>query len=64
MSSIQLIMCIIIYRRSLHVYFTTFDMILKFILTDMFVHVHVTLTPLPINPVKQYTEFKVGDMFL
>ena len=33
-ASIQLIMCVII-SRSLHVYFTTFDMILKYILTYM-----------------------------
>ena len=36
--SIQLIMCIII-SRSLHVYFTTYDMILKCILT--YCHIHV-----------------------
>ena len=28
--------------------------------TDM----HLRSAPLPINPVKQYTTFKVGDMFL
>ena len=39
--------------RSLHVYFTTFDMILKYILTYT-----CKISP-PINPVKQYTNFKV-----
>ena len=39
--SIQLIMCVIV-SRSLHVYFTTFDMILKYILiTD--IHVKLAL---------------------
>ena len=44
-------MCIII-SPSLHIYFTTFDMIFE-IHTD----IHVKSTPLPINPVKQYTKF-------
>ena len=60
-SSIQLIMCI--YRRSLHVYFTTFDMILKYILTKS--HTCKISPPIiPINPVKQCTKFKMRDMFL
>ena len=57
MSSIQLI-AVQLYRRSLHVYFTTFDLILKYILQDT----HVKLAPFPINPVKQYTKSKVGDI--
>ena len=57
-------MCVII-SRSLHVdlYFTTFDMILKYILTKR--HTCKINPPIiPINLVKQYTKFKMRDMFL
>ena len=52
-------MCIII-SRSLHVYFMTFDMILKYIVMYM----KISPPIIPINPVKQYIKFKVRDMFL
>ena len=53
-------MCVII-SRSLHVYFTTFDVILKYILTYT---CKISPPIIPINPVKQYTKFKMRDMFL
>ena len=55
-------MCVFI-SRSLHAYFTTFDVILKYILT--YNHTCKNSPPIiPINPVKQYTKFKMRDMFL
>ena len=56
-------MCVII-SCSLHVYFTTFDMILKYILTYSMPTCKISPPIIPINSVKQYTKFKVRDMFL